>query len=304
MTEHKERAHSKYSASGADRWLSCPASVALSEGLPDKSSPWAEEGTQAHEALENVLTGNHLALIDVRSNMLTVVLESAAFITTLYHAHASADFLVEQRVHLDFIHPEMFGTFDSAIVDHFGTLHVFDFKYGQGHAVSPVKNWQMIFYGVGLAYRYGWNFQKVRLWIIQPRIRGYDGPVFWDVGITDLKEYAEKLRAGVERVEREPHDLNEGAWCHWCRAKKICPLKTGKRTDEMRKLFESPIDSEEKEYGKNEGGQKSEADWRKEKSKGGKRKKENERGKTKAELKEAKRKTNSNPFDVDPYDYW
>ena len=41
-------AHSKLSASGAERWMRCPGSIAMSEGLPDTSSVAADEGTAAH----------------------------------------------------------------------------------------------------------------------------------------------------------------------------------------------------------------------------------------------------------------
>ena len=40
--------HSKLSASGAEKWMRCPGSIAMSEGLPDTSSAAADEGTAAH----------------------------------------------------------------------------------------------------------------------------------------------------------------------------------------------------------------------------------------------------------------
>ena len=47
--------HSKLGASGAKRWLTCPGSVALSEGMPNKSSKYAIEGTAAHQLAEECL---------------------------------------------------------------------------------------------------------------------------------------------------------------------------------------------------------------------------------------------------------
>lgn len=44
--------HAKLSPSSADRWSKCTASIAMEEGLPDIISPYAEEGTRAHELLE------------------------------------------------------------------------------------------------------------------------------------------------------------------------------------------------------------------------------------------------------------
>jgi len=49
---HKERAHAKLSASGASRWATCPGSVQMEDGIPDKESIYAQEGTLAHEMSE------------------------------------------------------------------------------------------------------------------------------------------------------------------------------------------------------------------------------------------------------------
>jgi Protein of unknown function (DUF2800) len=248
-TGHSERKHSKFSASGAERWFNCPGSVELSEGLPDKDNQWSIEGTIAHEVLEALLRlrlgGNDGADL----SELTPVLEgkpqemldhcdrTAAFIEGLHAETPGSDCQVETRLDLPFIDPEMFGTFDGAVIDYFGTLHVFDFKYGAGVPVSPVKNLQMVFYGLALAYRHHWNFKRVRLWIIQPRIKGYDGPTFWELSITELKAYIPKFKAAVKRVKENPTEYREGSWCHWCKAKAICPLKREAKAGKAAQIF-------------------------------------------------------------------
>jgi hypothetical protein len=267
---HSERAHSKFSASGAERWFNCPGSVELSEGLPDKSTVWAVEGTHGHEVLETLLlkaikhqwqgipviaTNIEIAKLlqnpeiprvasklqrDVKDMVNDIVRHSrnaAEFMLKKFRENPDAEFMVETRIYLSFIHEAMFGTFDGAVVDHFGTLHVFDYKYGAGHGVSPAKNLQMIFYAIGLAFRFHWNFKRVRMWIIQPRIKGYDGPMFWEVTITELKEYVSEFERAVERVERFPKKYVEGSWCHWCKAKSICPLKMDAKLDKAKQLF-------------------------------------------------------------------
>jgi len=250
---HHERAHSKFSASGADHWMACPGSVALSEGVPDKSSPWAEEGTQAHEVLEAVmkfrLRGDPIP--DFRNPKFT----PAQYRDMRRHANETADFvlneakklgvdpqkqiMVESRVTLEQIHYEMFGTLDLSLLEYFGELHIFDFKYGQGHTVSPVSNKQMIFYALAIAHKYDWNFTKARLWIIQPRSKGYNGPVYWDMSMKQLELYEKVFRAAVESVEKYPDTYEEGEHCHWCKAKSICPLKTGKKLENAKKIFDS-----------------------------------------------------------------
>lgn len=245
----KVRAHSKFSASGAERWFNCPGSVELSEGQPDKSSVWAEEGTLAHEVLEFLMLKaiGHPSSVDremkAPGDMVVHGTAATDFIVSLWKKLPDAGIKVETRIYLDFIHPEMFGTFDSAILDFFGTLHVFDYKYGAGHSVSPTKNLQMIFYGLGMAYKYHWNFKKVRLWIIQPRIKGYDGPTYWDVPILDLKKYVEIFSKAVEKVEKYPNKYVEGEWCWWCKAKNICPLKIEAKLNQAYEIFKAiPVD--------------------------------------------------------------
>lgn len=244
MKNHSERKHSKFSASGSERWFQCSGSVALSEGLPDKDSVWSIEGTRAHEVVELLLrariageTGILTPVKPVTAEMIALGIHAADFIYGLHKKLPNSEIMVETRIHLDFIHPEMFGTFDGAVIDHFGTLHVFDYKFGAGHAVSPTRNLQAIFYGIGLAHKFGWNFKRVRLWIIQPRIRGYDGPLYWDMSIMEAREYVGKFKAAVSKVERSPNEYREGQWCHWCKAKSKCPLKNEKRFEKGQALF-------------------------------------------------------------------
>lgn len=229
--------------------MNCPGSVALCESVPSKTSPWAEEGTRAHEVLERLLRtdlgGNDGADVEETGAYLRTVPRemfehggrAARFILDLAEKQRFAEVLVESRIYLKFIHPEMFGTFDAAIVDHFGTLHVFDYKYGVG-GVSPVKNLQEMFYAIGLAHDYGWNFKRARLWIIQPRIKGYEGPIYWDVPMFDLKtRWVPLYREGVERVEKYPKKYAEGSWCHFCNAKGVCPLKKESKNRQAALVF-------------------------------------------------------------------
>jgi hypothetical protein len=278
--KHGERAHSKFSASGAERWFKCPGSVELSEGQPDKSSPWALEGTQAHEVLEALmrvkLAHNQAHEIEKQSDVFKKATEEmtrlgrhAAGVILNLGQKLDAEVIVENRVYLDFIHPQMFGTYDGAVIDHFGTLHVFDYKYGAGHAVSPKENLQMIFYGIGLAHKYRWNFKRVRLWIIQPRIKGYDGPLFWELPILELKRWVGVFEDAVERVEKEPETFVEGSHCHWCKAKSVCPLKIEAKLNDARNIFSiNPIkkgSSDEEIFGQKETKEKSKSkaqgDW-------------------------------------------
>jgi len=50
-------AHARLSPSSGERWMTCPGSVKLTEGIEDKGSSYAAEGTAAHEMAERILKG-------------------------------------------------------------------------------------------------------------------------------------------------------------------------------------------------------------------------------------------------------
>ena len=47
--------HATLSASASHRWLACPPSALLCAKVPDTSSPYAQQGTDAHELCEYLL---------------------------------------------------------------------------------------------------------------------------------------------------------------------------------------------------------------------------------------------------------
>jgi hypothetical protein len=221
------KAHAKFSASGAERWLNCPASVRLSEGLPSISSKHAEEGTKAHELLETFLK-NGLSKLATTKSFLSKTADSEM----LGHAEKAARWifsqigtgtlLCETKVDLSFVSPNMFGTVDAAIVDEFGVLHVIDFKYGV-KLVDPKENPQLIYYALGIAKQNSFNFESVRLTVVQPRA-GDSFTRSWDCEVGDLRQWEEKFRDGVSRCEDTDAKPVEGKWCFFCPAKIKCPL--------------------------------------------------------------------------------
>lgn len=44
--------HAKLSASGSNRWISCPGSVELEEQFPDLENEYALYGTETHKLAE------------------------------------------------------------------------------------------------------------------------------------------------------------------------------------------------------------------------------------------------------------
>src|SRR5690606_28337427 len=94
----------------------------------------------------------------------------------------SAKLLIETKVALKQVGPGLFGTLDYAWVDEWGELTVIDYKYGQGVAVFPVDengkgNSQLMYYAAGLANKFHYEFDSVKLVIIQPRVWRDDGEI-------------------------------------------------------------------------------------------------------------------------------
>ena len=234
------KTHAKLSASGSERWLSCPGSVILSDGLPDTESDAAKEGTLAHECLEFLLKNRAHPLSKLKRildkkncyppEMLSYVLDSRNEI--LRHLMPEHIFLCETKIDLTFVGPGMFGTIDAAIIALGNTLKVFDFKYGKGKAVEVENNTQLIYYALGIAHQYAYKFKQVELVILQPRaklrgqwIRGQKIPM------DRFKTWIPKFKRGVEETLNPWADLNAGPWCWFCKAKWKCPITRDKQLE-------------------------------------------------------------------------
>ena len=165
---HKERAHSSLGASSASRWMACPASIPLSEGIEDSTSVYAEEGTAAHEVCEMLLKGEILPESLNGFNVDHEMIEHCMmYVDYINERSEDAEVYIEERVDLSHIDPSMFGTNDAAIYRPFKTLEVIDFKYGQGLAVDAEENVQLMYYALGMVK--DMDVEKVKMTIIQPR---------------------------------------------------------------------------------------------------------------------------------------
>jgi hypothetical protein len=217
------KTHAKLSASSSDRWMNCPGSIQLSEKAPPQvESAYAAEGTLAHECLEILLTTPSEIPVRFTEEMHNYAKDAVETIFNM--TPLGAEIIAEQKVDLSFIEPDMFGTLDCAIIEHFGTLKIIDYKYGAGYAVSPVGNSQLLYYALGIAHLYDYNFKDIELVIIQPRAFYPDGRVrSWKCSMDYLHKFAEILIQAVQRTKEERPPINPGNWCKWCPAAVICP---------------------------------------------------------------------------------
>ena len=150
-------AHAKLSPSSAERWMSCPGSVALNEGKDDKGSSYAAEGTAAHELAEKILcgldadslVGQHAENgVQFTADMLRDVLKYTQQIRDLV-ASTGGTLHVEQRLPIGQWTDEAgaHGTSDAVIVAG-DELIVADLKFGMGVEVSAVDNKQLMIYAL------------------------------------------------------------------------------------------------------------------------------------------------------------
>lgn len=246
-----EAAHSKFSASAASRWLSCPGSMVLSAGLAEVSSVYAAWGTVAHDIADQCIGQPDAApagflgttwhqdghTITVDQDMVDCV---NTYLANLREMTVAADILTgEMRVNyaewLGVPRDSAWGTADAIAV--VGTeLQVHDLKTGMGVEVDAEGNEQMMLYAGGalLEYQDLADIQSVRMVIHQPRIK--KAPSEWSINVDELKAWLTgRARSGAASVQNAEnmssvqtlwaetylHPTEKG--CRWCKAKATCP---------------------------------------------------------------------------------
>ena len=221
-------AHAKLSASGAERWLTCPGSIKAEESIPDKSSKFAMEGTAAHELAELCLTKNRTAISYL--NQLLPESQWKVDEDMAEHVQTYVDYvdqfkghrMIEQRVDFSKYVPDGFGTSDGIIINN-DTMHIIDLKFGKGIRVDADNNSQGKLYAIGALCDYGfvYDIEHIVIHIVQPRI---DHISVWEISAVELLAWAEwvKGRAQLCSEPDAPRVASEKA-CLWCKAKPTCP---------------------------------------------------------------------------------
>lgn len=258
---HETRAHSSLGASGAYRWMNCPASIRLSVGQPNESTIFAAEGTAAHEIGEKCLLNGFQDAADFIGETVTVgnhqfvVDEEMAEAVQVYVDTIKADYeegdilFIEARFDLEHVWPGMFGTNDCGLYKPASRqLKVYDYKHGKGHAVEVERNPQLIYYGVGLVsvpQMAGARIEDVELVIVQPRAPHRDGPVRrWTTSPVELLEFTADLQEAAARTEDHSIDPVAGDWCKFCPAAGICPALRKKAVYDAQAEFDVADPSE------------------------------------------------------------
>jgi hypothetical protein len=238
-----ERTHAKYAASSAYRWFACPGSVKLIAKTPKRpSSPWAQDGTDAHALLEFALRERY------RTAQEAAIMYETLYEAPTYRADSEKERVDSVQTALDYVydildsygddaelileHQAVFPTNDECggtndviiIIKPLDLMYVIDFKHGAGYGVTVEENKQMMIYGV-MAYDGINGANTTILTIIQPRAFHRGGHIReWIVPPGRLEAFIPEVGYAIMACEAEDAPLVPGEiQCRWCEANTSCP---------------------------------------------------------------------------------
>ena len=221
--------HALLGASSSARWLICTPSARLEAMFPDEQSPYAAEGTVAHDLAESILRhkleGKKAPKLDDYSTEMIEAVNRYVDICEekMNEARArSSDAEVMIEAKLDFSRwvPEGFGTGDMVIVAD-GILEVIDLKYGKGVPVSAVENTQMRLYALG-AYdvnEFLYDVKTVRMTIVQPRL---DSVSTDELSVEELLDWGDGIKPIAQRAWEGIGECTPCDYCNFCKARHTC----------------------------------------------------------------------------------
>lgn len=243
--------HALLSASSSHRWLNCPPSARLCENYEDKGSEYAAEGTSAHMLCEYKLK----VALGIRAKDPTADLSFynaemedcangyAAYILELVEMakQSCADpvVLIEQRLDFSKYVEGGFGTGDCLVIAD-GTLHIVDYKHGQGVLVEAEDNPQMKLYALGALEIFDgiYDIDTVSMTIYQPR---RDNVSIYTVFKESLYQWAEEiLKPTAELAYAGDGEFNCGEWCMFCKVKYECRARAERNLELARYDFKLP----------------------------------------------------------------
>ena len=230
--------HAFLAASASERWLRCPPSAKLCAQEEDLGSPYAQQGTDAHELCQYLLekalgretkdptedlTWYNTEMQEAAEGYTAFVMEQVQEART-----RCPDPLVcvEQTVDFSKWVEHGFGTADALIVAD-DLLYITDFKFGLGCLVRAAGedgngNSQLKCYALGALDTFGdlYDIQRIRLSIYQPRRENIDT---FELTKADLLKWADEVLAPIARLAYEGRgEFEAGDHCQFCKVKATC----------------------------------------------------------------------------------
>lgn len=250
--------HALLSASSSHRWLNCPPSARLCEEYEDKSSEYAQEGTDAHSLCEHKLK-SALGMESVNpaeglsfysEEMEQCACDYAAYVMELVEEAKKICkdpvVLIEQRLDFSRFVQEGFGTGDCVIIAD-GTLYIVDYKHGKGVEVSAVDNPQMMLYALGALELFDgiYDIDTVQMAIFQPR---RDNVSVCVMVKDDLLSWANDELAEKAKLAYDGEgEFACGDWCRFCKAKAACRKRAEYNLEMAKYDFAMPATLEDAE---------------------------------------------------------
>jgi hypothetical protein len=262
IAAHAERAHSLLAASKAEQWINCPPSARLQEGVPDRRSEYADEGTLAHELAETKLRRRLLPcnsaeserldarLQEIQANPLysaemeRLIQEYAEFVEERYTAAKARSpdaviLLEEQLDYSEWTAPGQTGTGDVVLIAD-GTLELIDLKYGKGVPVSAAGNPQIRLYALGAWSGYGflYDIREIQMTIYQPRLDNISTDT---MTVEELLDWAENVvRPAAAQAYAGEGEFSPGDHCRWCKVKATCRARADENMKALQYEFQDP----------------------------------------------------------------
>ncbi len=234
--------HAYLSASASHRWLSCPPSAKLCAEIKDEASPYAQQGTDAHELCEyKVLHALGADVKDPTENLDFFDTEMADA-TDEYCSYVMEQYEKAKQLCKDpQVHVEQrldFSKWVLIIADK--VLQIIDFKYGLGILVEAENNPQMMCYALGALDTYDgiYDIESIAMTIFQPRRENIST---FAISKEDLLSWAENfLKPTAELAYNGEGDFHAGDHCQFCKVKAPCRERAAYNMELAAYDFEQP----------------------------------------------------------------
>lgn len=241
-----------FSPSSGERLICCQGSAKASRGLPDKTTLFSSEGSDAHELASHRLL---LALgkpsdVDIKSlSFYSQEMEDhiSGYVSYCLEKVAIAQdktknplTMVEQQVSTDRYGEGLFGTYDFAVLAD-GDLTIVDLKYGRGVSVSSVENVQLKIYALCLieTFKELYEINSITLCIYQPRLSNVSE---WSTTKDELYKWGDStLKDTIRKIKEGSEEFHPGKHCKFCKAKPICKVLRDKNMEIAKKDFNPPF---------------------------------------------------------------
>lgn len=238
--------------SSADRWTTCTASPRFIlenwDKVPPSDTVYNQEGTTAHEVASAFLQNREPDLKNcptpIDKEMRWHGWNYAEYVNGLRTSPESR-IIVEQKLPLWYMR-ERNCIIDSAVLNQ-TSLHVIDYKYGEGVVVSPVENLQAAIYAITvgtIGNPLPTDF-SVFIHIYQPRGRAAEDGAehVWEttwLEVCQLTEKVSTVAAGIQDGTEIPMFSPSEKACQWCPAKGFCTARQASLADGFEVIDQQP----------------------------------------------------------------